>query len=339
MNTDSMKTATIEEEIKPAEHRAMRKYRRIIANLGVILGLTMVIAFALGRDSLRAEVPFAVETPFIYDRWLEQPNLSVTYMWNLFERRDGWYIDNWSEGQIAGVDGFEFGVREVFKMMQTSAQIDTQHNADVWIQLYNVATNDPDGSHDFPPHMNIISYWGESGKEYDGGVNGHFYTTLTGELDPAETWYAWHLGSNCDAGDRNPEVNTWISHVDRSCAVMWQERVTSDGELQLRRGANAPIYTVRSQSPGKMEILRGDEVVRSVERTFHNAWINYPQPYPDGMARVVWEIRDFEAGILTTETITANPETGRFVSHDRVESPLDGSTPVLDLLYLPQLER
>jgi hypothetical protein len=55
---------------------------------------------------------------------------------------------------------------------------------------------------------------------------------------------------------------------------------------------------------------------------------------------VVWEICDFEAGILTTETITANPETGRIITHERVARALgDGTCAKGMIYYLPQVHR
>lgn len=320
----------------------LKNNRSFIAHLVLLLSLIAALYLSLGREPIHAAGPLVGQT-WIIDSWLEEPHLLVSYIWNLYERRDGWYLqgDNWSDNQLAAVDTYEFGVREVFKLMQTSAQIDAHHNGDAWIQLYNVATNGPAGTDsDYPPHINIISYWGVTGHSYDGDINGHFYVTEQGPLDPAQTWYAWDIDPNCERGVRNPPVNTWIAHVDRECAVLWEERVTPAGELQLRRGPNAPIYTVRSRGPSLVTILRDAQHVRSVERVFHNAWINYPQPYPDGIARVVWEICDFEAGTLTTETITANPETGHFITHERVARALENGTCAKEMIYyLPQVHR
>ena len=297
----------------------IRNYHKITSAVMLILGMTTAAWMALGGHRLRAA------GPFIIDNWLEEPHLSVSYIWNLYERRDGWYVDNWSGDQIAAVDTFEFGMRETFKLMNLSNEIDAHHNNDAWIKLYNVATNDPDGSHDYPPHINIISYWGEAGRSYEGAVNGHYYTTESGQIAPAKTWYAWDIAPTCVPGNREPGINVWVPHLDRNCVILWEERVTDAGEIEVRRDANAPIYTLRNKAASDLDILRDGELVRNVRRTFHNAWINYPTPYPDGIAKVIWEIRDYEADLLTTETIIAKPETGEIVSHDRVETPLDGS--------------
>jgi hypothetical protein len=312
----------------------LRNFFMLASNSILMLGLMAAVYISPGGDYIHAT------DDFIYDSWLEEPNLRVSYIWNLYERRDGWYIDNWSDDQLTAVDTFEFGMREVFKAMNLSDIIDAEHNGDAWIQLYNVATNDPDGSHEFPPHINVMSFWGEAGREYRGGINGHFYATDSGRIDPAETWYAWHVAPDCVPGERNPGINVWVSHVDRNCAILWEKRVTDAGEIEVRRGANASIYTVRSTAPSDVDILRDGERIRSVHRVFHNAWIDYPAPYPDGIAKVIWEIRDYEANLLTTETIIANPDTGHVVSHERLDRPLDGSTPEEEgMIYLPHMLR
>ncbi|MBI1297611.1 hypothetical protein GC175_21950 [bacterium] len=273
---------------------------------------------ALGQTRLWAEAPF------IIDSWLEEPNLSVSYIWNLYERRDGWYIDRWSDEQLAAVDTFQFGMREAFKLMDMSDIIDAQHGGDAWIKLYNVATNAPKGSNDAPPHINVISYWGEADRQYQGDINGHFYPTPAGHIDTGKTWYAWDSAPTCTEGVRNPAINQWMQHVDRNCDLMWEERVTAAGEIEVRRHVDSPVYLLRNKAPSDLDILRDGTRVRNVRRVFHNAWIDYPTPYPDGIAKVIWEIRDYESNTLTTETITAKPETGEIVSHERVNTSLDG---------------
>ncbi len=191
-------------------------------------------------------------------KWLELPHLHRGYNWNLYERRAGWYVDNWSQGTIDAVDTFQFGVREALKLMDLNAAVDGQHEGDAWVNLYNVAVNEPTGSQDYPPHMNIITYWGEPQVGYDGGVNGHFYTSDAGHLDPERTWYAWDVEPNCANGERKPGVSTWVAHVDAQCDVLFEEQVTPAGELRMRLSADAPIYTLRALSPTQMEILRGD---------------------------------------------------------------------------------
>lgn len=293
--------------------------RKAVSNVILATGMIAAIWTVLGQSRLWADGPFIIDT------WLEEPNLSVSYIWNLYERRDGWYIDSWSDEQLAAVDTFQFGMREAFKLMDMSDIIDAQHNSDAWIKLYNVATNAPNGSNDAPPHINVISYWGETGRQYEGDINGHFYPTPAGHLDTNKTWYAWDLAPNCTEGVRNPAINQWMQHVDRNCELLWEERVTASGEIEVRLNADSPVYLLRNKAPSDLDILRDGTRVRNVRRVFHNAWINYPTPYPDGTARVVWEIRDYESNTLTTETITAKPETGEIVSHERVNTPLDGS--------------
>lgn len=283
------------------------------------LGMIASIWTVLGQTHLWAEAPF------IIDSWLEEPNLSVSYIWNLYERRDGWYVDKWSDEQLAAVDTFQFGMREAFKLMDMSDLIDAQHGGDAWIKLYNVATNAPKGSNDAPPHINVISYWGEAGRQYQGGINGHFYPTPAGHLDTNKTWYAWDSAPTCPEGIRNPAINQWTQHVDRNCDLLWEQRVTAAGEIEVRRSADSPVYLLRNKAPSDLDILRNGTRVRNVRRVFHNAWIDYPTPYPDGIAKVIWEIRNYENNTLTTETITAKPETGEIVSHERVNTALDGS--------------
>lgn len=297
----------------------IHNFKKIASNLILMTGMIAAIWTVLGQTRLWAE------GPFIIDSWLEEPNLSVSYIWNLYERRDGWYTDNWSDEQLAAVDTFQFGMREAFKLMDTSDIIDAQHGSDAWIKLYNVATNAPTGSNDAPPHINVISYWGEAGRQYQGGINGHFYPTAAGHLDTNKTWYAWDSAPNCTEGVRNPPVNQWTQHVDRECNLLWEQRVTPSGEIEIRRNADSPIYLLRNKAPSDLDILRDGTRVRNVRRVFHNAWIDYPAPYPDGLAKVIWEIRDYESNTLTTETITAKPETGEIVSHERVNTALDGS--------------
>lgn len=289
----------------------IRNSRKFVSNLVLMAGMIAAIWTVLGQGKLRADGPFIIDT------WLEEPNLSVSFIWNLYERRDGWYIDNWSEEQLAAVDTFEFGMRETFKLMDMSDLIDTQHGSDAWIKLYNVASNAPDGSNDYPPHINVISYWGDAARQYEGGINGHFYTTPAGYLDTVKTWYAWDSAPNCSEGVRNPGVNVWTQHVDRNCALLWEERVTSAGELEVRRAEGEPVYLLRNKAPSDLDILRDGQPVLNVRRVFYNAWINYPAAYPDGTAKVTWEIRDYATNALTTETIIARPDTGEIVSHER----------------------
>lgn len=170
--------------------------------------------------------------------------------------------------------------------------------------------------------------WGkEANKDYDDAINGHYYTTASGALDPEETWYAWHISPTCPVGVRKPGVGVWIAHVDRQCRTIYQERVTAEGTLEMRIGEGAPIYALVNKAPSDLDIVLGGEPVRNVRRVFYNAWINYPEPYPEGTAKVVWEIRDYAEQSLTVETIIANPETGEITSHEREVSPLDGAEP------------
>jgi hypothetical protein len=98
--------------------------RRAASNVILATGMIAAIWTVLGQSRLWADGPFIIDT------WLEEPNLSVSYIWNLYERRDGWYIDSWSDEQLAAVDTFQFGIREAFKLMDMSDIIDAQHGGD-----------------------------------------------------------------------------------------------------------------------------------------------------------------------------------------------------------------
>ena len=304
----------------------------LLATVSAILGFSTVFAQPLAP----------ADGPFIIDSWLEEPHLRLSYIWNLYERRDGSYQNDWSEAKLAAVDTWQFGMREALKAMAVSSRIATHHDGDAWIQLYNVATNAPNGQDtDYPPHINVISYWGSAGTDYQGDVNAHFYPTAQGAIDPQKTWYGWRTEPACPPGIRNPSVGQWMPHLDRQCRTLFEERVTADGDLQLRLAQGHPVYTLRNHAPSNptpsnLDIWRDELHIINLQRVFHNAWINYPDPYPDGIAKVVWEIRYFEHNRLLTETITANPHSGQILSHQREESPLAGDP---QPLFLPLLRR
>ncbi|MEZ4640009.1 MAG: hypothetical protein R2856_34475 [Caldilineaceae bacterium] len=228
-------------------------------------------------------------------------------------------VENRSSELLAAVDTFEFGLREAFILMEMSDIIDAQHSGDAWIKLYNVGSDAVKYDGD-APHINVISYWGQAGRHYQGGIGAHFYPTAAGHLDIDKTWYAWDAAMHCPHGDSVPAVNAWTQHVDANCDLLWEERVSADGQLELRRDANSPIYTLRSNTANDLDILRNGRVIRNVRRSFYDTWINHLTPDAEGTAKVIWEIRDYQTNTLITETITARPSSGEIVSHERIET-------------------
>jgi hypothetical protein len=257
-------------------------------------------------------MPIFAAGPQIRDTWWETPALQITFFWNLESRRDGAYATgDWPEEKLMAADTFLFGLRQAYLDMDITGHIAKHHNDRVWIAINNTQTSYPDIHHesqyyDYPPHINVHLPWRDP---YWNDINGHFYTTDTGQIDGLK--YAYTNG-DCPKDKNWFEPGEWMRKRDSLCEVVYEERFTTGGEIQLRINAGSPIYTLRNKGVSDLDILRGGKLIYNVQNTFYDASI----------AKAVWKIIDYQQQQIITETIIANPDTGRFTSHTRESKPL-----------------
>ncbi|HXF63587.1 MAG TPA: right-handed parallel beta-helix repeat-containing protein [Caldilineaceae bacterium] len=287
------------------------------SRVGYALLLTALSLGALwiGASLLRTPIVQAAGDP-VFDNWRETPNLQVIFFWNLESRRDGKYAEvEWPEAELTAADTLLFGLRQVYLDMQITEHITENHDNGVWVEINNTVTNFPDKNaerniHDYPPHVNAHLPW--RNPAWSGDTNSHIYTGEDGAVVGIKMHYTT---GDCPTGEINVQPGAWVSKRDSECRVVYQERFTETGELQLRLGEGSSIYTLRANAPGDLDILLDDELIYNVKRAFFDA----------SVARMVWEISDYRQKQLVTETIVADPETGAFSEHSKKTSPLPAS--------------
>jgi hypothetical protein len=126
----------------------------------------LLFAFGLmmfGGWSLATKVSRAAGSP-VEDSWRETPALNMVYYWQLYERRDGKYAEDWPENKLLAVDTFLFGYRQALLDMDITAHIANNHADRVWVELNNSSTNYPEQLaakkiYDYPPHLNAHLPW------------------------------------------------------------------------------------------------------------------------------------------------------------------------------------
>jgi hypothetical protein len=280
--------------------------RRRIRSIALPFIFTSLVALIL----LSPTGTWAAGEP-IGDHWKETPALQMIYFWNLKSKGDGKYKDEWPADKLAAVDTYLFGLRHVYLDMDITGHIAKNHQDRVWVEINNTMTNYPDKYHerqiyDYPPHINVHLPWREP---YWNDTNGHFYTSDEGKIEGLK--YHYKTGS-CPKGDIQVAPDVWTAKRDSACKTVYEERYTTNGELQLRINANSTLYTLRNKGVSNLDVLRGSKVIYNVQRTFYDA----------AMAKVVWKITNYERQQVITETILANPDTGKIASHTKESKPL-----------------
>jgi hypothetical protein len=256
----------------------------------------------------------------ISDQWRETSSIQMIFFWNLEARRDGKYGEGeWPEAQLTAADTFLFGLRQAYLDMDITGHIAENHDNRVWIEINNTITNFPDIHHerqlyDYPPHINVHLPWREPRWN---DTNGHFYTGTDGKVVGLK--YNYTTGA-CPTGEQHVAPGSWTGKRDSNCDVVYEERFTTEGELQLRINEESPIYTLRNKDVSDLDILRGDELLYNIQRTFFDASI----------AKMVWQITDYQQGRIINETFIAEPDTGQIISRTAEEQ-------AMDLSHTPQL--
>ncbi|MBI1297450.1 hypothetical protein GC175_21115, partial [bacterium] len=266
---------------------------------------------------------------FILESQWENDYTKLSYVWDMPHLRGERYSVYGTDPipGVVGADTYVWALKELLKRMDMGIHLLDNHAGSPYFQFYNVATNDPKntGANDseFPPAFNLITY---ATRPYADGVNGHFFPEENGRLNPQRTWYAWHVNCDSSVQIRRPGPDRWMPHYDSNCAVIYEERVTSAGELQLRYAPGASVYTLSAHSPTNINVYRDDILIFTVERSLRETLYGSSGEFLE--ARVVFTILDYAANLRITETmITYDDVNGTLADRTYEEIPLDGSAP------------
>lgn len=255
---------------------------------------------------------------FIRRVWSDTEKIKITYIWDVPSERAGYYVDQKNGGsipEVLAVEAYVMGIREVFSDMNLTQLLNSSHSA-TWIQLYTVATNQPDGSNDFPPHLNLMNYMEVGGNKYAQEINGHFYTTSNGKINTGTSnWYAVKLPNCPTAPQRVPGVGVWVQRMDQNCQLIWEEQITTEGDLLIRRGITT--YRLENTAPSNLNIYKNNQLIRNIQQRGF-----------DGEAKsATYEIRDYARNVLITETFSGVTTGSESPKPTRTETPLTGGQP------------
>ncbi|HXF64622.1 MAG TPA: hypothetical protein VNK95_23525, partial [Caldilineaceae bacterium] len=182
----------------------------------------LLLALMVGQPLLQTSPALAAGIS-IGDGWWETANLRLHFFWNLYERRDGKYAEDWSENKLTAADTFMFGLRQAFLDMDITGHISRNHGNRVWVELNNTQTNYPDEYHskqiyDYPPHVNIHLPW--RNPNWSGDTNSHLYTSDAGQVTGLKVNYTT---GKCTKGPTQAAAGTWVSKRDSACKVVYEE--------------------------------------------------------------------------------------------------------------------
>ena len=266
---------------------------------------------------------------FILESQWENDYTKLSYVWDMPHLRGQLYSVYGTDPipGVVGADTYIWTLKELLKRMDMGAYLSDNHAGSPYFQFYNVATNDPKNAgtkdSEFPPAFNLITY---ATRPYADGVNGHFFPQENGRLNPQRTWYAWHVNCDSTVQIRNPGPDRWMPHYDSNCAVIYEERVTSTGELQLRYAPGASIYTLSANNPSNIDVYRDDILIFNVDRSQRETLYSSTGEFLE--ANVVFTILDYAANLRITETmVTYDDVNGTLADRTYAESPLDGTAP------------
>jgi hypothetical protein len=242
--------------------------------------------------------------------WQEGPRLTVIEFWNDPSRAACDYGRNpWPRAELAAQRAYVLAARQV---------LDDEWDISNWIEanrpgrggarIHGAETNCPGGHRDFPPHIHVF-YLSIDNNGAWRHINSHHYPNSRGQIE-----YSFIIANTCDqTTSYDQPAGAWVNVLDDRCSTVWQQRYTTSGELQLRRSASSPTYTLRMRSISgdlsAIDIVLGSQAIYTIQVTEYD-----PLRY-----RMSASIRDIRNGVTYDENWRGDPASGKtLISHRRV---------------------
>jgi hypothetical protein len=229
--------------------------------------------------------------------WKEGSNFTMAEWWNTPLRAGCLYAVNpWPRASLAAQRAYVLAARQVLRdewdINSWIAQ-NRPHTSEA--RIHGAETGCFQGHIDFPPHVHIFYL----ARDPDGTwrhINSHHYVDAQGFIRDD-----FIIPDLCGQNDSyHVAVDAWLNILDEKCTIVWQQRYTSAGDLELRRSPTAPIYALRIRSISgdlsSVDVLREGKVIATA------AVVGYD---PVGL-RMLATIMDYQKQQLVSETWWGN---------------------------------
>ena len=270
-------------------------------------------ALPLQKDAVSAAPQSGTYTLFT---WNEDPHLLIAEWWNAPSTAACDYAANpWPQAQLAAQRIYVLGARQVLRdEWDIGAWIAQNRAATSEARIHGTETGCYGGHLDYPPHLHV--FYLVQGANGPLQINSHHYTDANGQISGN-----FIIPSLCGQNTSYQQpVNAWLDMLDETCSVAWQQRYTSNGDLELRLDPTAPVYQLRIRSVNGdlagLDVRLSGSLIYSVDVTQYD---------PVAMTMVA-TIKDYRNNLLTTETWKGNAATGSTLdSHTTKVSSLGGA--------------
>lgn len=265
--------------------------------------------------------------------WTEGSHLKIVEFWNAQARAACEYATNpWPQARLAAERAYVLATRQVLREeWDISGWIAANRAGTSSAHIHGAETNCPNGHLDWPPHVHVFYEAPDSTGAWHE-INTHNYDSAQGQI-----YDTFVIPAICGiTGSYHAAPNAWVDILDETCTAAWQQRYTTVGDLELRRAATTPIYSLRGRSiNGDLagaDVLLAGAVIYTVDVVTYD---------PVG-ERMVAQIKDYRKRTTTTETWWGDPATGTNLAGHTTQTtawPPPSPAPFIRHVYLPLLSR
>ena len=250
--------------------------------------------------------------------WNEGPHIVVAEYWNAPSRAGCDYAANpWPQAQLAAERAYVLGARQVLRDEWDIGGWISQNRPASQARIHGAETNCPNQHFDYPPHVHVFDAVTPAGSSTWQMLNSHHHMDARGKI-----YDNLVIPSICGQNQLFYVAdNTWLGMLDEACTAVWQQRYTAAGDLELRRSATAPVYTLRSTGTNgdlsSLDVLLSGAVVYRIDIT----------EYDPIAFHMVAKITDTRKNTMATETWTGDPVQAINLTAHTVQTTAIAPTP------------